>query len=576
MRQLGAARRISPTSPPAAWSSGHAPHIPRAPSRRLASVIDAPMLTRLIPLAKLDDARLAARTGAGDAAAFSALYDRHHASLLAFCRHMLGNRQDGEDALQQTFIRAHRALLRGQLPDEPRAWLFAIARNRCRTMLAARRDTVVDGTEQLERVCVDGLTAEVQQRAELRELLGDMSKLPEDQRAALLLAELRGFSQEQIAHVIGCPTQKVKALVFQARTHLLAEREARDTECIEIRQQLEVARGSELRRGLLRRHLRRCQPCKTYSIAVAAQRNELAGLLAVLPSAGLKLSVLGAGGLVGSDGAAGGAAAAAGMTGGGASAGLAAGGQAGAGGAATAGGMGVSGVGGIATKLAVVKVAAVLAVSGGAAGGTAAIVNGDGHGSEPAAVQPGRGARTHDPSTPGRRAGRHSSAARPGPASTNRPRTGMRPAARAGTRVRSRTRTRIRKLLERRRASKRATTRRKAATRPRGVGPAARTGRERRAKARRQPKPRPAGGTNHRPADAERTGRRKGAGGRTGKGRRQPRVNPPPRRPRRQPPATPAAAQPPPVMPAAAQPPPVTPAAPPTAESPAEPDSTTP
>src|SRR3954463_686175 len=140
MRQLGGTRRTSPTSPPAVGSLGHVPDNPRAAPIRRASVVDAPMLTRLIPLAKLDDARLTVRIGAGDAEAFSVLYDRHHAPLLAFCRHMLGNRQDGEDALQQTFVRAHRAMLRGQQPDEPRAWLFAIARNRCRTMLSARRD----------------------------------------------------------------------------------------------------------------------------------------------------------------------------------------------------------------------------------------------------------------------------------------------------------------------------------------------------------------------------------------------------------------------------------------------------
>ena len=49
-------------------------------------------------------------TAKGDEAAFAELYERHHKPLLSFCRHMLGNVQDGEDALQQTFIRAHRAL----------------------------------------------------------------------------------------------------------------------------------------------------------------------------------------------------------------------------------------------------------------------------------------------------------------------------------------------------------------------------------------------------------------------------------------------------------------------------------
>src|SRR3954467_10268946 len=94
-------------------------------------------------LAHLDDSRRAARVGAGDEAAFAALYDRHHRSLLSFCRHMLGNVEDGEDALQKTFVRADAALGAGQRPDALRPGLFAIARNRCKTMLAARRDACV-------------------------------------------------------------------------------------------------------------------------------------------------------------------------------------------------------------------------------------------------------------------------------------------------------------------------------------------------------------------------------------------------------------------------------------------------
>ncbi len=402
------------------------------------------MRTRpLIPLSKLDDVRLCARAGAGDGAAFSALYDRHHRALLAFCRHMLGNLADGEDALQQTFIRAHQAMLRGQRPDEPRAWLFAIARNRCRTMLASRRDLATDGADQLEGVSVDGLSAEAQQRDELRELLADMSKLPEDQRAALLLTELRGFEHEQIATVIGCPAQKVKALVFQARSHLLAEREARDTECVEIRQRLETARGGELRRGLLRRHLRRCEPCQAYSLAVAGQRSELAGLMVVLPSAGLKASVLGAVGLA--DGVVGGGAAAAGAASAG-GVGTGAGG-AGAGAGAAAGGAGASvsgmsaGTAGVfATKVAVVKVAAVLAAGGVAAGGAVAAVDRGGPPADRVTVQ-----RTSAPATPVRAAA--GGAPAPGAASVaavaSSPTAGQRPGAarrraRAAARVRAR------------------------------------------------------------------------------------------------------------------------------------------
>src|ERR1700754_3970014 len=117
-------------------------------------------------LQRLDDERLAALVRSGDEAAFEVLYDRHHASLLAFCRHMLGNREDGEDALQQTFIRAHRALTRGRPPASVRAGLCATARTRCYTMLAARRDAAMPA--ELPEIGFDDLAEDVRRRADLR------------------------------------------------------------------------------------------------------------------------------------------------------------------------------------------------------------------------------------------------------------------------------------------------------------------------------------------------------------------------------------------------------------------------
>jgi RNA polymerase sigma factor (sigma-70 family) len=305
-------------------------------------------------LVELDDERLAALVGSGDEAAFEVLYDRHHASLLAFCRHMLGNRQDGEDALQQAFVRAHRALCAGAPPDAVRPWLFAIARNRCRTMLAARRDaaTSVDDLE----LGFDGLADDVRRRAELRELVADLWRLPDDQREALVLFELGDLSHAEIAATIGCPTGKVKALVFQARTALIAERDARGTPCEDIRDQLEVARGGVLRRGSLRRHLRQCEPCRAYGGAVSRQRAGLACLLPVAPTAGLKAAVLAG---------TGGAGAAAGAVGEAVSVGAMA---TGAGAMATTGGVAVKGL--------VAKAAITIAVGAGVSGAVTAVDHG--------------------------------------------------------------------------------------------------------------------------------------------------------------------------------------------------------
>jgi RNA polymerase sigma factor (sigma-70 family) len=257
-------------------------------------------------LGRLGDNRLAALAAAGDERAFEALYDRHHRALLGFCRHMLGSPDEAEDALQQTFLRAHRALAGRGAPEEPRPWLFTIARNCCLTMLTARRpaadgETEVAGTE--------GLGDEVQVRADLRAVVADVGRLPDEQRAALVLAELADLSHDEIAEVIGVRPGKVKALIHQARVTLIAEREAREMPCESIREQLSTARGGVLRRGPLRRHLRLCAGCRAYREAVGEQRRALALALPVTPSLGLKAGILGAASATGGAGAAAGGAA---------------------------------------------------------------------------------------------------------------------------------------------------------------------------------------------------------------------------------------------------------------------------
>ena len=131
-----------------------------------------------------------------------------------------------------------------------------------------------------------GLGDQVQARADLRAVVADVERLPHEQRAALVLAELADLSHEQIAEVIGVRPGKVKALIHQARSTLIAERDARETPCAAIREQLATARGGMLRRGPLRRHLRACEGCRAYRDAVGEQRRALALALPVTPSLG--------------------------------------------------------------------------------------------------------------------------------------------------------------------------------------------------------------------------------------------------------------------------------------------------
>ncbi|MGI8512379.1 MAG: RNA polymerase sigma factor [Solirubrobacteraceae bacterium] len=88
------------------------------------------------------DERLIARIRAGDDRAFEILFERYERPLLSFCRHMLGRREEAEDAVQQAFMSAFAALRRSERDINVRPWLFTIARNQCLSMLRARRDSV--------------------------------------------------------------------------------------------------------------------------------------------------------------------------------------------------------------------------------------------------------------------------------------------------------------------------------------------------------------------------------------------------------------------------------------------------
>src|SRR5919204_817222 len=237
----------------------------------------APMeRARLGPLRRLaGDERLVVAVRAGREDAFEAIFDRYQRPILSFCRHMLGSREEAEDAVQATFLSAYRDMVGSDKQLQLRPWLYAIARNQCLSLLRARRES--SSLEDVEPA-VDGLAAQVQQREDLREMLRDMSRLADDQRAALVLSEVGALSHEDIAQILDCPREKVKALVFQARSSLAASRAARETSCTEIREQLATASGGALRRATLRRHLRDCEGCRRVQAEVKRQRAAIAVL----------------------------------------------------------------------------------------------------------------------------------------------------------------------------------------------------------------------------------------------------------------------------------------------------------
>ena len=146
------------------------------------------------------------------------LYERYSGRILAYCIHALRHRGDAEDAVQTTFLHAHRALQRGVVPEHEFAWLHTIAKNVCRMhrRTAARRGAVTG-------LDLDALPAREGDAGDQELLYGlddALASLPERQRRALVMRELRGLSSEEVASQLGMSATATYALLTRARRSL--------------------------------------------------------------------------------------------------------------------------------------------------------------------------------------------------------------------------------------------------------------------------------------------------------------------------------------------------------------------
>lgn len=249
-----------------------------------ASVLHAPSglgrITAHGPLLRLrSDDQLVALFRMGYDEAFRVIHDRYRARLLAYARQMLGgSRSDGEDVLQDVFLRAYGALRQDDRPVTLRAWLYRVAHNRCIDHLRRPVPPVAEVYE-LSRTPEHDPFDVTERREDLRRLVLDVQRLPEQQRSALLMRELDGLSYAELADALRTSVPAVKSLLVRARTGLVEAGEARDTACAEIRSELALAHRRGVRAsGRSRRHLRDCSACQEYRHAVQAVDRGLAAL----------------------------------------------------------------------------------------------------------------------------------------------------------------------------------------------------------------------------------------------------------------------------------------------------------
>jgi len=174
------------------------------------------------------DHELVLRAQRGDKRAFGLLVDKYQRKLGRLLSRMVRDQAEIEDIVQDTFIKAYRALPNFRGDSAFYTWLYRIGINTAKNYLVSmgRRPTVSTGVEIEDAENFEGAdelrTMETPESSlmakQIAQTVNDaVANLPEDLRTAITLREIEGLSYEEIATVMDCPIGTVRSRIFRAR-----------------------------------------------------------------------------------------------------------------------------------------------------------------------------------------------------------------------------------------------------------------------------------------------------------------------------------------------------------------------
>ncbi|WP_426162478.1 sigma-70 family RNA polymerase sigma factor [Pseudoduganella sp. R-34] len=168
------------------------------------------------------DRELVERARAGERAAFDQLVARYQRRLLRLVLRLLRDPAEAEDVVQETFLKAYRALPRFRGEAAFYTWLYRIALNGARNAILRRRQRSAPqgvAPSQLPAPVPEIGTPESMLLSKQVMLAIDaaMEALPLELRTAVVLREIEGLSYEEIAQIMECPLGTVRSRIFRAR-----------------------------------------------------------------------------------------------------------------------------------------------------------------------------------------------------------------------------------------------------------------------------------------------------------------------------------------------------------------------
>jgi RNA polymerase sigma-70 factor (ECF subfamily) len=182
----------------------------------------------------LDDSDLVSAFLAGKERAFQILVERYQTRLLNFIYRTIGDRERGEDLVQEVFIRVYRHLHRFDQSKKFSTWIYTIASNLAKNELRNRsRNPLVffqtirknwqDEDRPLQFEDYNSRPDDLYRKRHLRALVEEsVAQLPEHHRQVFVLRELEGKSYEEIAEITGCNLGTVKSRLNRARNSFAA------------------------------------------------------------------------------------------------------------------------------------------------------------------------------------------------------------------------------------------------------------------------------------------------------------------------------------------------------------------
>jgi RNA polymerase sigma-70 factor (ECF subfamily) len=176
------------------------------------------------PEGMLPEARLLALSRTGDLEAFEQIVALHERRVFSLALRLTGSVEDAKDATQEAFIRLHRKIAQIDSGRGAGPWLYSVTVNACRDIGRGRqrsRLVPMENWASLEpadpEANPEGLYAGRQREEQLRAML---RRLPEKERAALLLREMEGLSTGEVARILGSSEGTVRSQICTARLKL--------------------------------------------------------------------------------------------------------------------------------------------------------------------------------------------------------------------------------------------------------------------------------------------------------------------------------------------------------------------